>query len=156
MKKISLDSPLQKKILLVFLILFQIAIVASMFVRASLIKREAVKNGTIVRLSCTAYDPFDPFKGRYVKLSVSEEDLKSEGEKLGLDLSKLSKTCSDYYMQEDYADFVDKMHWKDFNDLKPILELYVDKKGSAIQKSLLVHENEEEIPIEKYISERLE
>lgn len=32
-----------------------------------------VRNGTEVRLKCRAYDPYDPLRGRYLKMSVSEE-----------------------------------------------------------------------------------
>lgn len=145
-----------KKFLITATILFQILVIASMFTRAHRIKLDSLRHGTIARLSCTAYDPFDPFKGRYVKVTIDEENLKSEGEGLGLDLSKLSKNCTDYYMQEDYADFIDKMYWKDFNDLKPVLEVYVDKKGRAIQKALLVHEEGKEISIEEYVQNHTE
>ena len=58
-------------------------------------------------------------------------------------------------MQENYAREVDKINWQDFNNLKPVLELYIDKKGRAIQKSLMVHTGSQEIPIEDYIRERL-
>lgn len=155
MKKEFLSHSLQKKLILALVVLFQILVVVSMFARARAIKNEAEKNGRIIRISCTAYDPFDPFKGRYVRLTLSQDDLKSEGERLGLDLQKLSKNCSDYYMQEDFADFIDKNGSVNFDELKPLLEVYVDKKGRAIQKALFVHENEEEIPIEKFIESKL-
>ncbi len=155
MKKEFLSHSLQKKLILALVVLFQILVVVSMFARARAIKNEAEKNGRIIRISCTAYDPFDPFKGRYVRLTLSQDDLKSEGERLGLDLQKLSKNCSDYYMQEDFADFIDKIGSVNFDELKPLLEVYVDKKGRAIQKALFVHENEEEIPIEKFIESKL-
>ena len=32
-----------------------------------------VRSGTEVRLKCRAYDPYDPLRGRYLKMSVSEE-----------------------------------------------------------------------------------
>lgn len=140
-----------KKILIAATFLFQILVITSMFVRAHQIKLDSLRHGTIARLDCTAYDPFNPFKGRYVKLTIDKEKLKSEEERLGLDLSRLSKNCTDYYMQEDYADFIDKMNWSDFNDLKPVLEVYVDKKGRAIQKALLVHQEGKEISIEEYV-----
>ena len=133
----------------------QLAVVAFMFVRAHHTKAYAIEHQTVVRLSCTAYDPYDPFKGRYVQLTINEDDLRTEGERLGLDLSALSKTARDYYMQENYARAVDDISWNDFNDLKPVLELYVDGKGNAIQKALLVHDGGQEIPIEAYIKERL-
>lgn len=151
MKQFFLRSRLQKKHLIAVVILFQLVVVASMFMKAWRIKHYAVKNNTIVRISCTAYDPFNPFKGRYVRLTLSQNDLESEGKKLGIDLQKLSKNCSDYYMQENYANFIDKISSKNLNDLNPVLEVYVDKKGGAIQKALLVQENNKEIPIEEYI-----
>ena len=32
-----------------------------------------VRNGTEVRLKCRAYDPYDPLRGRYLAMTVSEE-----------------------------------------------------------------------------------
>lgn len=32
-----------------------------------------VRNGTEVRLKCQAYDPYDPLRGRYLAMTVSEE-----------------------------------------------------------------------------------
>lgn len=34
---------------------------------------DVVRNGTEVRFKCAAYDPSDPFRGRYLRVSVSEE-----------------------------------------------------------------------------------
>ena len=57
---------------------------------------------------------------------------------------------TDYYLQENYARFVDKIHWDDFNNLKPVLALYVDKNGKCIQKDLTVFDGKERISIEEY------
>ncbi len=149
------DNPTIKKLILVLAVVFQISVIAAMFIRAAAIKSEAIKNNLVIRLSCTAYDPFDPFKGRYVRLSINREELDAAGARLGLDLSRLAKTSCDYYMQENYAREVDKINWQDFNGLNPVLELYVDKKGRAIQKALLVHNGNQEIQIEEYIRGRL-
>lgn len=149
------DNPVVKKMALILAVVLQLSVIAAMFIKAEAIKNEAVKNNSIIRLSCTAYDPFDPFKGRYVRLSINREELDAAVARLGLDLSRLAKTSCDYYMQENYAREVDKINWQDFNGLNPVLELYVDKKGRAIQKALLVHNGSQEIPIEEYIRERL-
>ena len=149
------DNPVVKKMALILAVVLQLSVIAAMFIRAGAIKNEAVKNNSIIRLSCTAYDPFDPFKGRYVRLSINRDELEAAGRRLGLDLSSLAKTSCDYYMQENYAREVDKINWQDFNNLKPVLELYVDKKGRAIQKALLVFDGTKEIPIEEYIRARL-
>ena len=149
------ENPVAKRLILALVLVLQISVIAAMFVRAAAIRNEAVQNNSIIRLSCTAYDPFDPFKGRYVRLSINRDELDVAGRRLGLDLSSLAKTSCDYYMQENYAREVDKINWQDFNNLKPVLELYVDKKGRAIQKALLVFDGAKEIPIEEYIRARL-
>lgn len=149
------ENPVAKRLILALVLVLQISVIAAMFVRAAAIRNEAVQNNSIIRLSCTAYDPFDPFKGRYVRLSINRNELDAAGRRLGLDLSGLAKTSCDYYMQENYAREVDKINWQDFNNLKPVLELYVDKKGRAIQKALLVFDGAKEIPIEEYIRARL-
>ena len=149
------DNPVFKKLALVLAVVLQLSVIAAMFIKAEAIKNEAVKNNSIIRLSCSAYDPFDPFKGRYVRLSINRDELEAAGRRLGLDLSSLAKTSCDYYMQENYAREVDKINWQDFNNLKPVLELYVDKKGRAIQKALLVFDGTKEISIEEYIRARL-
>ena len=150
-----MENPVVKRLILALVLVLQISVIAAMFVRAAAIRNEAVQNNSIIRLSCTAYDPFDPFKGRYVRLSINRDELDAAGRRLGLDLSSLAKTSCDYYMQENYAREVDKIKWQDFNNLKPGLELYVDKKGRAIQKALLVFDGAKEIPIEEYIRARL-
>ena len=149
------ENPVAKRLILALVLVLQISVIAAMFVRAAAIRNEAVQNNSIIRLSCTAYDPFDPFKGRYVRLSINRDELEAAGRRLGLDLSGLAKTSCDYYMQENYAREVDKINWQDFNNLKPVLELYVDKKGRAIQKALMVFDGAKEIPIEEYIRARL-
>ena len=149
------ENPVAKRLILALVLVLQISVIAAMFVRAAAIRNEAVQNNSIIRLSCTAYDPFDPFKGRYVRLSINRDELDAAGRRLGFDLSSLAKTSCDYYMQENYAREVDKINWQDFNNLKPVLELYVDKKGRAIQKALLVFDGAKEIPIEEYIRARL-
>ena len=149
------DNPVFKKMVLILAVVLQLSVIAAMFIKADAIKNEAVQNNSVIRLSCTAYDPFDPFNGRYVRLSINRDELDAAGRRLGLDLNSLAKTSCDYYMQENYAREVDKINWQDFNNLKPVLELYVDKKGRAIQKALLVSSGSQEIPIEEYIRGRL-
>ena len=79
------DNPVFKKLALVLAVVLQLSVIAAMFIRADAIKNDAVKNNSIIRLSCTAYDPFDPFKGRYVRLSIKREELDAAGARLGLD-----------------------------------------------------------------------
>ena len=144
--------PVSVRVYLCIAVVFQLFVIAWMFVRAEQTKAYALAHGTVIRLSCTAYDPYDPFKGRYVRLTIDEDDVRAAGERLGLDLSALVKTARDYYMQENYARAVDNINWHDFNELHPILELYVDGRGNAIQKALLVHDGGSEIAIEDYIA----
>ncbi len=141
----------KKIITLSILIVFQISVIAAMFIKAGAIKNYARKNDSIIRVHCTAYDPFHPLKGRYVQLSLNSDDIKSAQDRLGCDLSNIWKTANAYYLQEEYALIVDSMSWKDFNSLDPVLELYVGKSGAVIQKALYIHHNGQELPIEEYI-----
>ena len=61
----------------------------------------------------------------------------------------------EYYMQEDYARFVDKIQWNDFNELSPVLSLYVDKKGRCVQKGLTVIDSGKRISIEEYCRRKI-
>lgn len=145
--------PKKKIITLSILIVFQLSVIAVMFIKAGAIKNYARKNDTIIRVRCTAYDPFHPLKGRYVQLTLNSEDIQSAQDKLGCDLSDIRKTANAYYLQEEYALIVDSMNWKDFNSFEPLLELYVGKNGAVIQKALYVHLKGQELPIEQYIKD---
>ncbi|MCR4580551.1 MAG: hypothetical protein K5681_09430 [Treponema sp.] len=142
-----------KKNLITFsiLILFQLTVLAAMFIKAAAVKNYAIKNNTIIRIHCTAYDPFHPLKGRYVQLNLNKEDIEQAERKTGFDLSDIGKTADAYYLQEEYALIVDSMNNGNFNVLEPVLELYVGKDGSVIQKALYLHHKGEELPIEQYI-----
>lgn len=143
--------PKKKIITLSILIVFQISVIAAMFIKASAIKNYARKNDTIIRVRCTAYDPFHPLKGRYVQLTLDDDDINAAQSSLGFELSDIRKTANAYYLQEEYALIIDSMNWKDFNSLAPVLELYVGKTGNVIQKALYIHHNGQELPIEQYI-----
>ncbi|MCR5318628.1 MAG: GDYXXLXY domain-containing protein [Treponema sp.] len=173
----------------------------------------AEKNGRIINLACRAYDPFSPFKGRYVRLSFEEERISSKnldkesfqkhtkrgeqyyfrmeegsdslwtvrgirkelpsedseqasGKSKGIYIKgktyhymlypsatetvSASFPFSEYYMQENFAQYVDTISTDDFNNLKPVLSLYVDKKGQCIQKGLTVLNGTDRISIEEY------
>ena len=141
----------KKLITLSILIVFQISVIAAMFIKAGAIKNYARKNDSIIRVRCTAYDPFHPLKGRYVQLTLDDDDINAAQSSLGFELSDIRKTANAYYLQEEYALIVDSMSWKDFNSLDPVLELYIGKSGAVIQKALYVHNNGQELPIEQYI-----
>ena len=143
----------KKIITLSILIVFQLSVIASMFIKAGAIRNYAKKNDTIIRIRCTAYDPFHPLKGRYVQLTLDFDDIQAAEEKLGLKLSDIRKTANAYYLQEEYALIIDSMKQNDFNTLEPVLELYVGKNGSVIQKELYVHYNGAELPVEQYIKD---
>lgn len=105
------------------------------------IKNSAEKDGRIVKIACTAYDPYHPFKGRYILLTTSE--------------NAYIKNRAEYYLQENFADKVDAMNWKDFNELKPVLELYVDSKDQFVIKGVTVLatpcDESSRIQIEEYL-----
>lgn len=143
----------KKIITLSILIVFQLSVIAVMFIKAGAIRSYAKKNDTIIRIRCTAYDPFHPLKGRYVQLSLDTDDIKAAEDRLNLKLSQIQKTANAYYLQEEYALIIDSMNRKDFNSLEPVLELYVGKKGAVIQKELYVHYKGAELPIEQYIKD---
>lgn len=143
----------KKIITLSILIVFQLSVIAVMFIKAGAIRSYAKKNDTIIRIRCTAFDPFHPLKGRYVQLSLDTDDIKAAEDRLNLKLSQIQKTANAYYLQEEYALIIDSMNRKDFNSLEPVLELYVGKKGAVIQKELYVHYKGAELPIEQYIKD---
>ena len=143
----------KKIITLSILIVFQLSVIAVMFIKAGTIRSYAKKNDTIIRIRCTAFDPFHPLKGRYVQLTLDSDDIKAAEESLGLKLSDIRKTANAYYLQEEYALIIDSMKQNDFNALEPMLELYVGKDGSVIQKELYIHYNGAELPIEQYIKD---
>ena len=143
----------KKFITVLILIVFQLSVIAAMFIKAGTIRNYAIKNDTIIRVRCTAFDPFHPLKGRYIQLSLDSDDIIEAENKTGFKLWNIRKTADAYYVQEEYALIVDSMKNSDFNALEPVLELYVGKNGSVIQKGLYVHYNGTELPIEQYIKD---
>ena len=144
----------RKKIIsLCILIIFQISVIAMLFIKAGTIKSYAKKNDTVIRIRCTAYDPFHLLKGRYVQLHLNYEDIQAAENKTGFDLSNIQKNADAYYLQEEYALIVDSMSNNNFNELEPVLEVYVGKNGAVIQKELYVHYKGNELPIEQYIKD---
>lgn len=141
----------KKLILLPLLILLQLSVVCAMFIKTAAIKKYAVENNTVARIRCTAYDPFHPLKGRYAQLSLNYDDINAIEERLGCSLKNVLDTIDEYYLQEEYALTIDAMSNNDFNFLEPMLEIYVGKDGTAVQKELYVHVDGREMPIEEYI-----
>ncbi len=141
----------KKIILLALIILLQISVISAMFIKTAAIKKYALKNNTVVRIRCYAYDPFHPLKGRYAQLRLNWDDINEIEEKLGYKIKNASDTIDEYYLQEEYALTIDAMSNSDFNLLEPTLEIYVGKDGTAVQKELYVHVDGKEIPIEEYI-----
>ena len=116
--------------------LFQIFVLVSLVTFSQRIKSQAIKDGNIVRLSCHVYDPYHPFKGRYVQLVIEDSS------------SPYAETHNQYYLQESYADIVDNSTLINNMDLQ--LELYVDKNDRAVQKALTLMFEGERIDIEEY------
>ena len=143
----------KKIIALIALIVFQLSAVTALFIKTASIKNYATKNNTIVRIRCTAYDPFHPLKGRYAHLTLDNDDIKNAEIQMGINLKKVQQTAGDYYLQEEYALTLDAMSRNDFNALNPVLELYVGKNGTVVQKALYVTFNGKELPIEQYIKD---
>ncbi len=207
-------APKKRSFLLVAVIVLQLAVSLSLLCYSARVKHYAVKHGRIISLACRASDPFNPFKGRYVKLSLEESQLQggsldeesfnvlAEGRRskkiycrmveapdglwkvAGLsrnlppdgDAVYIEGTCSfwgsrgdgaesayaridyafdEYYMQENYAEYADHIHWEDFNGLEPILSVYVSKSGTCIQQGLTVKDGKERIAFEEYCRRRL-
>ena len=144
---------MNKKIIIIFFatVVFQIFAVSFLFIKTASIKRYAVKNNYIARISCTAYDPFNPLKGRYVQLTLNKEDVKQAELQTGISFKNIYRKANEYYLPEEYALSVDAMGNRNFNELNPVLELYVGKDGSVVQKGLYVNYNGKEMPIEQYI-----
>lgn len=63
---------------------------------------------------------------------------------------------TEYYMQEEYAHFIEALPAHDFSALKPALTLFVDKGGRCIQNALTVASGDgERIKIEEYCKQEL-
>lgn len=61
----------------------------------------------------------------------------------------------EYYMQENFADFVDKgSKFSGITSMK--IEVYSDNKGNLLQKQLYVIKDNNFIPIENYIKDKLD
>ena len=203
-------------------LLVQLVTAVSLLSYSHRTKAYAEKNGRIINLACLAYDPYSPFKGRYIRLSFEEETIssknldkesfqnpkkhgehyyfrmeegadslwtvrgirkdlpKKESEQAGENAKGQAKSIyikgktypymlyasasetihatfpfSEYYMQENYARYVDTIKWEDFNALKPVLSLYVDKNGQCIQKGLTVLSGSQRVSIEEYCKEKI-
>jgi uncharacterized membrane-anchored protein len=69
----------------------------------------------------------------------------------------LSFDFDKYYLQEDYAQYADKMilSWDNIKKFNPILVLSVNSEGIGISKKLLVNSENGEIDIEEYIKIKL-
>lgn len=127
-----------KTVIFAVAVIFQLAVLSAIVTRSVRIKDYAQKHGTIMVFKCSAYDPYHPFKGRYVKLTILDKTYPD------------AKKYDEYYLQESYADIVDAINWRDFNDMDPELELYVDDKGRAVQKTLTVLIDGNRMSIEDY------
>lgn len=212
----------RKLVLIASAVVLQLFVTISLLCYSARVKRHALKTGSVISLSCRAYDPFSPFKGRYVRLNFDQSSPQAEsldgesadcldgrrGKKVycrmaeggdGLwtvagirctlpgdrqkdgtkddgvyiearcrgysyDFSDAGKKVrgvqldyafAEYYMQENYARYVDRIRWDDFNALEPVLSLYVGKNGRCVQKGLTVLDSGERIPIEEYCRRRL-
>ena len=53
-------------------VIIQLGVIAFMLLRSSSIKREAEKTNRIASFKCEMRDPYNPFKGRYVELTLAE------------------------------------------------------------------------------------
>lgn len=189
-------------------VILQVSVALSLLLYTTRVKSHALRTGSVISLSCRAYDPFSPFKGRYVRLSFDQSDLQSDtlddgsmenmagrrdkkvycrmkegdagiwtvtGIRRELPEKDLDDGCvyieakcrwfnshsvrldygfDEYYMQENYARYVDRIQGNDFNALEPVLSLYVGKNGRCVQKGLTVLDNGERIPIEEYCRRR--
>lgn len=63
-------------------------------------------------------------------------------------------SVDEYYMQENFAAYVDKM--RTFTNNPIHLEVYCDKNGNLLQKQLYVKDGEVYKPIEDYIKSKIE
>lgn len=55
----------------------QLAVALSLLFYTTRVRSHALKAGSIISLACKAYDPFSPFKGRYVRLTFEQSDIPS-------------------------------------------------------------------------------
>lgn len=203
----------RRLVLLAAACVLQLAVLAGVCSSALRTRRDALRAGRIITLECAAYDPYHPFKGRYVRLSFpagtveadsldvatgaafAEDEAGSAGNVLyccmecgadglwrvtGLRRDAFAQpvpgeggaVCvrararywpgelqgqvllrfpfDEYYLQENYARYVDTLRAEEFNGLRPRLSLYVDRKGRCVQQGLSVESDGQRIPIETY------
>ena len=191
----------------------QLSAALSLLFYSSRVKAYATRHGRIVCLACRASDPFSPFKGRYVKLTLAEsqvqggnldsvrvEDLAGGTSKkiycrmeeaedglwkvagLRRDFPReeeaiyIEGSCSfwgsrgegpeglyaridydfdEYYLQENFAQYADRISWSEFHALEPVLCVYVARNGRCIQKGLTVKVGDERIAFEDYCKREL-
>ncbi len=204
----------RRALLLACAVALQLFVALSLLLYTARVRGYAEKRGRVISLACMAYDPFSPFKGRYVRLTFGQSQVPGEGlDDESVELAKsggnkkvycrmqegadglwtvtalrerlpqdgavyIEATClycsydydadekplrtvrlkyafDEYYMQEDYARYVDGIHWDDFNALEPVLSLYVAKDGRCIQQGLTVLDAGDRISIEDYCRRKL-
>lgn len=85
-------------ILIIFLSISQLSILISMIANAKKVVKEAEAEDRIVYLECRPYDPYDPFKGRYIRLSFAVESVKIS------DMETLKDVSSDIIEKHKFKD----------------------------------------------------
>lgn len=59
-------------------IALQIVVALSLLFYTTRVRSHALKTGSVISLACRAYDPFSPFKGRYVRLTFEQSEVQGE------------------------------------------------------------------------------
>ena len=68
----------RKLVLIASAVVLQLFVTISLLCYSARVKRHALKTGSVISLSCRAYDPFSPFKGRYVRLNFDQSSPQAE------------------------------------------------------------------------------
>jgi len=61
--------------------------------------------------------------------------------------------CDEYYMQENFAKYVDTLRGNDLLSIK--LEIYSDMNGNVLQKQMYLAENNKYVPVEEYVKQKV-
>ena len=91
-----------ERIFFICAIVLNLLVLGLLTAKPLVIQKSAEKNERILRLKCNLYDPYDPMKGRYVRLTFDEnnknvKDIKFDEEILFEDNRKEGENKSWYY-----------------------------------------------------------
>lgn len=64
----------------------------------------------------------------------------------------LEYNFNQYYLQQDYGEFIDSLSFKELQEASQVLEVYLSRKGYALQKDLTAIKDGNRVSIEEFCS----